>query len=103
MSKNDLKVAWTKVGDELQGLGLKLKYHVEQEFAEEDDGDDDGVKASLKRLGEAIEDAVDAAEHAAQDEAVRADLRSTGRELVAALSTTVDHAVKGVRSLSQRT
>jgi hypothetical protein len=102
MSTNEMKVAWSKVGEELEGLGLKLKYHVEQEFADEDEGEDDGVKGALHRLGEAFEDAVEAAEHAAKDEAVREDLRATGRQLVAALTTTVDQAVKGVRSMSKQ-
>jgi hypothetical protein len=102
MSTNELKVAWSKVGNELEGLGLKLKYHVEQEFGDDDEGDDGGVKGALNRLGEAFEDAVEAAEHAAKDQAVREDLRATGRELVAALTTTVDQAVKGVRSFSQQ-
>lgn len=96
MTKTDVKRAWTKVGDELSGLGLKLKYHMQQELTDDDDGDE--VRAALKRLADAIDDTVDAAENAAKDPAVRDDVRSAGQLLIDALSTTVNEAVKSCRA-----
>jgi hypothetical protein len=96
MGMNETKQAWGKVGDELSGLGLKLKYHVQAEFAEEEAGPE--VKAALQRLAEAIDDTVDAVGNAAKDDAVREDLRTAGQALVDALSTTVDGAVSGIRN-----
>ncbi len=93
MSTGNVKDAWSKVAEELSSLGLKLKYHVEEEFT-----DDDGtnVKEALQRLADAIDDTVDAASNAAKDPAVRENVKSTGAQLISALSTTIDQAVKSV-------
>lgn len=83
MSSEQVRAAWSSVADELEGLGLKLKLHLEQEQAEEDDSD-----AIFERLGQRIDDAIDAVENAAGDDAVRADLCETRERLVEAVSTT---------------
>ena len=103
MTKSDVKLAWGKVGDELSGLGLKLKYHVQEEFSDKAD-DDDGteVKVALKRLADAIDDALDAAENAAKDPAVREDVKDAGRSLMDALTTTVNEAVTACRTATAR-
>lgn len=93
MSTNAVKQAWLDVGDELESVGLKLKLHLEQETSESDDVDD-----VLERLAERIDDAFDAAGHAVGDEAVREDLRETGRRLVDALGATLREATRSVRS-----
>jgi hypothetical protein len=98
MSKAEVKKAWSKVADEISGLGLKLKLHLQEETAA-DDGEE--MKAAFKRLGDAIEDTVEAAEKAAKDTAVRQDVRDTGTALIDALQATVDKAVAGVRSSLQ--
>ncbi|MFT7598059.1 MAG: hypothetical protein ACI8TP_000980 [Acidimicrobiales bacterium] len=99
MSKTGVKQAWCNVADELAGLSLKLKYHVQEEFSD-DDGDD--VKSAIDRLAEAIDDTVEAAGNAAKDPAVREDLKATGKLLTEALHTTVDEAVRGVRNAVPR-
>ena len=96
MTKTDVKMAWSKVGDELSGLGLKLKYHVQEEFADDDDGKE--VKAALKRLADAIDDTVDAAGNAAKDPAVREDVKDASQSLITALTTTMNEAVNACRS-----
>ncbi len=101
MTKTDVKTAWSKVGDELSGLGLKLKYHIQGEFADDEDGDE--VKAALKRLADAIDDTVDAAGNAAKDPAVREDVKNAGQSLITALATTMNEAVKACRSASNET
>ena len=95
MSVNIVKQAWLEVGDELESVALKLKLHLEQEMSGSDDIDD-----VLARLAERIDDAVDAAEHAASDDAVRDDLRETGHRLVDAMGTTFREATRAVRSVT---
>ena len=101
MTKTEVRTAWSKVGDELSGLGLKLKYHIQEESADEEDGDE--VKAALKRLADAIEDTADAAGNAAKDPAVREDVKNAGQSLMTPLATTVNEAVKACRSSSTAT
>ena len=104
MSKTDVKLAWTKVGDELSGLGLKLKYHAQQEFSGDDDDAESSadVKDALKRLAAAIDDAVDAVGNAAKDPAVRTDVKNTGQSLLTALTTTVNEAITTVKGATSK-
>ncbi len=97
MTQNDVKMAWGKVGDQLEALGLKLKLHAEQEFAEEDDEE---VKDALARLSEAFENTAEAIGNAATDKAVRHDLSEAGRHLVDAVATTVHKAASQFRAKS---
>lgn len=94
MSSQEIRRAWSSVGDELASLGLKLKLHAEQEFSDDDLRETETV---IERLGEAIEAAVDAVENAAGDPAVREDLATSGRRLVDALSVTVTEASRQIR------
>lgn len=94
MSTRDVRQAWARVGDELTGLGLKLKLHAEQEFSDDDLRESE---AALERLGEALDAAVEAVQNAAEDPAVREDLVETGRRLVVAMSVTMDEATRPLR------
>lgn len=94
MSTQDVRQAWSKVGDELSGLGLKLKLHAEQEFSDDDVRESE---AALERLGEALDAAAEAIQQAGKDPAVRADLVETGRRLVDALSITMNEATRPIR------
>ena len=89
MGRTEVKSAWAKVGDELSGLGLKLKLHVEEEFADEDS---DEISSSLKRLGEAIENAAEAVGAAVSDPAVHSDVRDAGKLLVNAVTASMQQA-----------
>ncbi|MEZ5230166.1 MAG: hypothetical protein R2710_26925 [Acidimicrobiales bacterium] len=93
MTQTDVRMAWGKVGDRLSSLGLKLKLHAEQEFA-----DDDEVTGALDRLAEAIDDAVDMLTNAATDEAVQARRCGAGRHFIDAVATTVNQATSQLRS-----
>ncbi len=94
MAVQDVKSAWMNVGDELAAIGLKLKLHVEQGF---DSDDEDSVRASLKRLTDAIEDTVDIAENVVKDPAIRADVIETGKRLADAVSVTFHKAQNDIR------
>ncbi len=96
MSTREIKNAWGKVGDELAGLGLKLKLHAEQEFSDDDLRESD---AALQRLSEAVEAAVDTVDNAIGDAAVREDLAETGRRLVDAMSVTMRVASRQIRGV----
>jgi hypothetical protein len=89
MSRTEVKDAWGKVGDELSGLGLKLKLHLEEEFA---DDDTDEMGSALKRLGDAIENAAEAVGAAVSDKAVHQDVRDAGQLFVKAVSASVEQA-----------
>lgn len=99
MSSQQVREAWSSVADELEGLGLKLKLHLEQEQAEDDDESSDTV---FERLGQRIDDAIDAVENAAGDDAVRADLRETRERLVEAVAATFRTARQEVRRAATR-
>lgn len=94
MSTQEIRRAWAEVGDELAGLGLKLKLHAEQELSDDDVRESD---AALERLGEALDAVVDAVQHAAGDPAVREDLAEAGRRLKSALSVTMSEAMRPLR------
>lgn len=94
MSTREIKNAWGKVGDELAGLGLKLKLHAEQEFSDDDLRESD---AALQRLSEAVEAAVETVDHVIGDVAVREDLVETSRRLVEAMSVTMREARLQIR------
>lgn len=97
MSTQEIRHAWGRVGDELTGLGLKLKLHAEQELSDDDVKESD---AALERLGEALDAVVDAVQNAADDPAVREDLLETGRRLKSALAVTMNEATRPLRSRS---
>ncbi len=94
MTTQEIKAAWGKVGDELSGLGLKLKLHAEQEFSDDDVRSADDA---LERLSEAVEAAVDTVGNAVSDVAVREDFADTGRQLIEAMSITMREASRQLR------
>ncbi|NNE72237.1 MAG: hypothetical protein HKN26_01075 [Acidimicrobiales bacterium] len=93
MSRTDAKTAWANVGDELEALGLKLKLHIEQEFEH-----DEEVESAFERLAEAIDAAADTTSHVVHDEAIRDDLKTTGRLVVDALATTLRQTTDQLRN-----
>ena len=56
MSRDEVKQAWITVGDELSALGLKLKYHFEEEMSE---SQAEEAKNALKKMADALEDSVE--------------------------------------------
>lgn len=96
---SDTRQAWEQVGDHLSGLGQKMKHHLEQELSD-DDGEQ--VVSALKKLGDAIEETVEAIGNAAKDPAVKEDVKNFGRSFVAALSVTAEDASGRVRDVVDR-
>ena len=87
---DDVRMAWKQAGDQLSGLGLKLKHHYEEQRGA--DGEQvraqDEVKEAVRKLGAAVQDAVDAMGAAARDQSVKEDVRQVGRTLKDALGVT---------------
>ena len=88
----DVRTAWKQAGEQLSGLGLKLKLHYEEQRGSDADGEQvraqDEVKEAVRKLGMAVQDAVDALGAAARDQAVKDDVREVGRSLKDALGVT---------------
>lgn len=81
---------WHDLADRLEGLGLKLKLHLEQTGTGE-------VPEALSKLGHAVQEAFQAASNAVKDDAVREDVREAGRLLGDALGNTFTKAGSDVR------
>ena len=79
---------WEDVGSKLTGLGLKLKMHFEQAAKEGRTVDEDKVKESLHKVGDAIEQTFSALGAASRDEAVIQDVKDAGRATIEALDST---------------
>jgi len=88
----DVRTAWTQAGDQLSGLGHKLKVHYEAQRGTDETGEQtraqDDVKDAVRKLGVAVQDAVDAMGAAARDQAVKDDVKDIGRSLRGALGVT---------------
>ena len=91
--------SWKDIGSKLESLGLKLKYHFEQERS--DDMDEEAERA-MQRLGKAIDDVADSFEHATKDEAVRQDVKDIFGALPGALTATFEQLSGEVRSALDR-
>lgn len=87
----DPKQAWDEVRDNAVGLGMKLKLHFEQARSQTGEGADE-VRDALEKLRDAIDGAFDAVGRAARDDAVREDVKETGRSLSNALQATFAEA-----------
>ncbi len=95
---NDMKKSWEKAGSKLSALGLKLKYHFEEERSgDADDEDDDVVRNAVEKLREAFDDAFDAIENAAKDPAVKDDVKMSALLLRDALAETFSEAGESMR------
>jgi Flp pilus assembly pilin Flp len=93
---------WDELGSKLSSLGLKLKLHYEQEVDGDHDEDDPGVRRSLERIGEAIEDAFEALGNAVDDDAVRSDAKESAALLVDALNATFTEVGDELRNAVRR-
>jgi len=83
---------WEEVKSQVEGLGLKLKLHLEQEHeAADDDGatSHSDAKAALEEMGTKLQDAFDSLGNAAKDPAIRADVKELGILLRDAMNETL--------------
>jgi hypothetical protein len=90
----DAKKAWSDVGDRLSALGLKLKFHAEEELS---DGDDE-TTSGFEKLKRSVTEALDAIGDAARDPAVREDAKSVGSAFADAIDATIEEARTKLRS-----
>lgn len=89
---------WEEVGARLNGLGLKLKYHLEQAAGEERETMTDALKA----LASSIDQAFDAVRNAAKDPAMKDDVKSVGSALSDAVTNTLSDVGDDLRKALHR-
>jgi hypothetical protein len=94
----DPRTSWEQVGDQISGLGLKLKLHFEQAAKESQVEEQDKIKEALRALGEAVDQAFTALGNAARDDAVREDARDIGRAMRDALDVSFSKLGEQFRS-----
>lgn len=81
---------WKDVKSKVEGLGLKLKLHLEQEADETNDEANPGdTKAAIEELGTKLQDAFASFGAAAKDQAVRDDVKDIGLTLKDAMYETL--------------
>ncbi len=83
---------WDELGTKLNGLGLKLKLHVEQATTEDLD-----LSNALQNLASSLEGAFDGLRNAAKDPAINDDVREVAASLSKAVSTTLDEVGQRLR------
>jgi hypothetical protein len=74
---------WSEVGTQLEALAKNVKLHFEQSGGQPDEAQD-----VLQKVRNAVSDAFEATGRTVRDDAVRADVRETGRLFVDAVSAT---------------
>lgn len=96
---DDTESSWDEFGNKLNGLGLKLKLHLEQ--ASDEDGDDE-IADALRKLASSVEDAFEGLRNAATDPAIKADVRDVGATFARAVSKTFADLGQDVRDARRR-
>lgn len=107
------KAAWEEVGSLFSGLGLKLKEHFAQAASSANAQDESGARSdaaaadamrdALRKLGVALDDAVEAISGAAKDPAITEDVRKVGQSVAHAFQTTFADVSDDVRHVFSRT
>jgi hypothetical protein len=93
----DVGSRWSEVGERLEALALKLKLHFEQTGRTEEDAE------PLHKIKDSVTDAFEAAGNAVRDDAVKADVRETGRLFLDALSASLAKAADSLREKTEST
>ena len=108
----ETKAAWEEVGSLLSGLGLKLKEHFAQsassgsengESERSDAAASDAMREAMRKLGAALDDAVDAVSNAAKDPAITDDVRKVGQSVMHAFQSTFADVGDDLRNAFGRT
>ncbi|MEM7271871.1 MAG: hypothetical protein AAF547_02220 [Actinomycetota bacterium] len=97
---------WGEVRSKIEGLGLKLKLHIDQErgavadtVEEEDDlGTAAQTRAAVEDLGEKLQDVFNGLTASSKDPAVKADAKELGALLKDAVMETLDSVGADVRT-----
>jgi hypothetical protein len=88
---SDVGSRWSEVGERIEALALKLKLHFQQA------GRDEEATDPLGKVKDSVNDAFEAAGNAVRDDAVKADVRETGRLFLDALSASLAKAADSLR------
>lgn len=99
---DEVRTAWNEAADKLDGLGLKLKLHYEQQQGADRESAQSEVQGALQRLSDAVQTAFEALGAAAKDEAVRDDAKQVGQSLTHALRASFTEVSGEVRSALKR-
>jgi hypothetical protein len=91
--------AWKTAGEQLSGLGQKLKQHYEDETDGESTRRREDVESALRTLGNAVEGAFEAIGKAAKDPAVKDDVKVVGGTLKTALGVTFAQVSEDLRGV----
>lgn len=105
------KAAWEEVGSLFTALGVKLKDHFAQaasgggENAGErsDAAARDAMRDAVRKLGAALDDAMEAVSGAAKDPAIADDLRNVGQSVMNAFQATFADVSDDLRHAFGRT
>ncbi len=89
---SDVGSRWSEVGERIEALALKLKLHFEQTGR-----GDEAAAEPLQKIRDSVTDAFEAAGNAVRDDAVKADVRETGRLFLDALSASLAKAAESLR------
>jgi hypothetical protein len=93
----DVGSRWSEVGERIEALALKLKLHFEQT------GRGEEATEPLHKIRDSVNDAFEAAGNAVRDDAVKADVRETGRLFLDALSASLAKAAESLREKTETT
>jgi hypothetical protein len=90
----DARESWDEVGKVLEGLGLKLKMHLE---GARDNVEGKEVGDALKAAASAVDGAFDALGNAVRDPAVKDDVRRAASALSDAVSNTFSELSRNIQ------
>ena len=107
----EAKAAWEEVGSLFSSLGLKLKEHFAQaastanaDGAERSDAAArEAMRDAVRKLGAALDDAMEAVSGAAKDPAITDDLRKVGQSVMHAFQSTFSDVSDDLRHAFGRT
>ena len=86
---------WSEVGDQIEALALKLRLHFQQA------GHGEQAADALGKVRDAVSEAFEAAGNAVRDDAVKADVRETGRLFLEAMSGSLAKAAERMRDKTE--
>ncbi len=93
--------AWKEVASKAEGIGLKLKLHLDQENDDSSEKQPGDTETAVADLSQRLQDAFDAFGRAAKDPAVHSDVKEMGNSLLNAMSLTF-HSVGATVSSAAR-
>ncbi|MFN0280746.1 MAG: hypothetical protein ACKVZ6_02105 [Kineosporiaceae bacterium] len=93
----DVRSAWNEAGGKLQGLGASLKQHYAQQRGDDAGQTREQVSDAFKKVGEALQGAIDAVGAAAKDPAVKEEAKQASKSVTEALSVTFSEISEDVK------